>query len=158
MKSYLNKTFVIESAEARIRKDDDLLSFVMENGKPKLIPKGTAVSVTDARVLNEAVFVNAANWGWTAASNLKNKFLNETLATFEPQDNDPKGANAAWDAGNFLKQITLVQIVGADGTFKYVSNDIVEFYLAARQRGGSGRRPFAAQERIQNLSKTGLPL
>lgn len=131
MKSYLNKKFVIESAEARIREDDDLLSYVMENGKPKLIPKGTAISVTDTRVLKESdVFVNAANWGWTSAGNLKNKFLNETLATFEPQDNDPKGANAAWDAGNFLKQITLIQIVGADSTLKYVSNDIVEFYVA----------------------------
>lgn len=74
--------------------------------------------------------MNAENWGWTAANNLKGKFLNETLATFEPQDVNPKGANAAWDAGKFIKQITLIQIVGADNTLKFISSDIAEFYFA----------------------------
>lgn len=129
MKSYVNKTFVINDPQARIRTDDNLLAYVMEGGKPKLIPNGTELRVTDTRVLNEKVYVKADNRGWTAATNLKNEFLNETLATLEPQDDDQKGANAAWDAGKFLKQLTLVQIVGADRVFKYVSNDIVEFYL-----------------------------
>ena len=150
MKSYLNKTFVIDDPQARIRKDDDLLSYVMENGKPKLIPKRTAISVTDVRVLKETVFVNAADWGWTAANNLKNKFLNETLATFEPQDNDQKGPNAAWDAGHFLKQITLVQIVGADGTLKYVSNDIIEFYLALVNAADADGVPLPLKSGFRN--------
>jgi hypothetical protein len=131
MQSYVNKTFVIEDPDARVRQDGDLVSFVMEDGQPKLIPQGTQIRVTDARAVDEAsVFVNAENWGWTAASNLKNKFLNETLATFEPQDANQKGANAAWDNGHFLKQITLIQIVGANKTLKYVSSEILEFYLA----------------------------
>lgn len=131
MQSYVNKTFVIEDPDARVRQDGDLVSFVMEDGKPKLIPQGTQIRVTDAKAVEEAsVFVNAENWGWTAASNLKNKFLNETLATFEPQDANQKGANAAWDNGQFLKQITLIQIVGANKTLKYVSSEILEFYLA----------------------------
>jgi LAS superfamily LD-carboxypeptidase LdcB len=86
--------------------------------------------VTDARVLRDLVFVNAENFGWTAATNLKNKFLNETVNVFPPQDDNQKGANAAWDAGRFLKQITLVQIVGADNQLKLISEDIADEYLA----------------------------
>jgi len=130
MQSYLNKPFFIADPEARIRTGEDLLSYVMENGKPKLIPNGTEIRVTDARVLRETVYVNAENWGWTAATNLRNKFLNETVGVFEPQDDNQKGANAAWDSGNFLKQITLVQIVGADNQLKFISMDIADEYLA----------------------------
>jgi hypothetical protein len=130
MKSYPGKKFLIESSQARIRKDDNLLEYIVEGGAPKLIPKGTQISVTDTRVLNEStVFVNAENWGWTAASNLKNKFLNETVATIEPHDSDQKGSNAAWDKGHYLKQITLIQIVAAGEQLKFVSDEIIEFYL-----------------------------
>jgi LAS superfamily LD-carboxypeptidase LdcB len=130
MKSYLNKKFVIEDPDARVREDDDLLAFVMENGKAKVIPKGTEINVTDTRLLNDAVFVNADGWGWTSSKNLKNKFLNETLATFEPADDNQKGANAAWDNGQFIKQLTLVQIVAAEGQLKFISKDIADEYLA----------------------------
>lgn len=130
MQSYLNKPFVINDSQARLRTGDDLLTWVMENGQPKLIPNGTEIRVTDARVLREAVFVNAENWGWTAATNLRNQFLNETVGVFPPQDNNQKGANAAWDNGNFLKQITLIQMVGADNQLKFVSEDIADEYLA----------------------------
>lgn len=99
MKSYLNRKFVIDDPDARIRKDDDLLAFMKENDKPKIIPRNTEINVTDTLLLNDSVFVNADGWGWTAGNNLKNKFLNETLATFEPADDDQKGANAAWDMG-----------------------------------------------------------
>ena len=75
MKSYLNKKFVIDDPDARIRKDDDLLAFKMENDKPQIIPRNTEINVTDTRLLNDSVFVNADGWGWTAGSNLKNKFL-----------------------------------------------------------------------------------
>ena len=130
MKSYLNKTFVIDDAQARIRKENDLLSYVMVNGVPKLIPNGTQIQVTDVRLLNETAFVFADGWGWTAADNLKNDFLNETIGEFPPVDDDPKGPNAAWDNGQYLKQLTLVQVIGADKTIKYISKDIVQFYLA----------------------------
>lgn len=130
MKSYLNKTFVISDSQARIRKDDDLLAYVMDGDKPKLIPKGTEIRVTDTRLLRESAFVNAEGWGWTAANNLKNSFLNETIASIAPADDNQKGANAAWDKGHFLKQITLIQIVGADNSLKYISEEIAGFYLA----------------------------
>src|SRR5688572_16679538 len=130
MQSYLNKPFVINDPQARLREGDDLMTFVMENDRPKLIPNGTEIRVTDARVLRETVYVNAENFGWTAATNLKNKFLNETVAVFTPQDDDQKGPNAAWDAGRFLKQITLIQIVGKDNQLKFISLDIADEYLA----------------------------
>ena len=130
MQSYLNKPFVINDPDARIRTGDDLLTYVLEDGRPKLIPNGTEIRVTDARVLRETVYVNAENWGWTAATNLKNRFLNETVAVFEPQDDNQKGPNAAWDAGRFLKQITLVQIVGKNNQLKFISMDIADEYLA----------------------------
>jgi len=166
MKSYLNKTFVIDDPQARIRTDEDLLSYVMENGKPKLIPIGTNVKITDAKVLKDSVFVRAEGFGWTAANNLKNDFLNETLATFEPTSNDPKGPNAAWDAGQYLKQLTLIQIVGADNTLKFISNDIVEFYLKLVNDAAaagvplplkSGFRTYPQQEYLYNGYLRHLP-
>jgi hypothetical protein len=59
---------------------------------------------------------------------LKNDFLNHTIATIPPADNNEKGDNAAWDNGHFLKQITLIQIVGADNSLKYIREEIAEAY------------------------------
>jgi LAS superfamily LD-carboxypeptidase LdcB len=138
----------------------------LEGGKPKLIPKGTQIQVTDTRLLGEQAFVNADGWGWTAAGNLKNKFLNQTLATIEPPDDNQKGANAAWDAGHFIKQLTLIQIVGADNTLKYISNDVAEFYLklvSAAEADGvplplkSGFRTYPKQEYLYNGFVKHLP-
>lgn len=159
MKSYLSKTFTIEDPDSRIRNDNDLLSFTMEDGRAKTIPLATQINVSDTRFLNETLFVNADGWGWTAASNLKNKFLNETLTIFEPTDANPKGPNAAWDNGRFIKQLTLIQIVGADRTLKYISSDVAEFYLAlvnAAERDGvllplkSGFRTYPKQETLHD--------
>ena len=124
MNSYLTKTFVIDDPQARIRKDEDLLSAVTVNGQPKLIPLGTQVKITDAKVFKDLVFVRVDEFGWTAKNNLKNNFWNETLRTIPPPDNDEKGPNAAWDRGHFLKQITLIEIIGAKDSIKYISADV----------------------------------
>ena len=159
MKSYLNKPFFIDDPQARIRKDDDLLSPIMENGHPKLIPIGTQIKITDAQVFKDLIFVRADGFGWTAKNNLKNNFLNETLRTIPPADNDPRGPNAAWDQGHFLKQLTLVEIVGANDSLKYISADIAEFYLklvSDAEAAGvllplkSGFRTYASQEFLYN--------
>jgi len=166
MKSYLIKTFVIDDPQARIRQDQDLLSYVMSNGKPKLIPIGTTIKVSNAKIFNNSVFVDTIDWGWTAANNLKNDFLNETITTFEPIDENQKGPNAAWDQGTYLKQLTLIQVVGADNSVKYISEDIAEFYLAlvssAEQDGvplplKSGFRSYPQQEYLYNGYKQRLP-
>jgi len=159
MFSYVDKQFFIDDAQARIREDQDLLSYVMENGKPKLIPNSTPIKVTEAKIFKDSVFVRAENWGWTAANNLKNDFLNETLAVFPPTDHNDKGPNAAWDKGRLLKQLTLIQIVGAGGVLKFISEDIVEFYLklvTASAKDGvplplkSGFRSYPKQEYLYN--------
>src|SRR4051812_16374224 len=111
MKSYLNRTFVIDDPQARIRTNEDPLKFVLENGVPKVIPLGTQIKVTDTKVHKDLVYVLADGFGWTAKNNLKNKFLNETLAEFPPPNpTNEKGPNAAWDKGHFLKQITLIEV------------------------------------------------
>lgn len=166
MKSYLNKTFVIADPQARIRTDENLLEYVMENGHPKLIPLGTQIKVTDTKVLRESVFVRADGFGWTAGNNLKHGFLNETLAVFEPQGDNQKGPSAAWDNGHFLKHITLIQIVGADNRLKLISEDIAEFYLKlvndAEGDGvpmplKSGFRTYPEQERLYHGYINHLP-
>ncbi|HEY5838220.1 MAG TPA: M15 family metallopeptidase [Pyrinomonadaceae bacterium] len=166
MQSYLNKPFFISDPQARIRTGDDLLTYVLEEGRPKLIPNGSEIRITDVRVLRETVYVNAENFGWTAATNLKNRFLNETVGVFEPQDNDQRGPNAAWDAGRFLKQITLVQIVGADNQLKFISLDIADEYLAlvnAAEAAGvlmplkSGFRTYPKQAYLRDGWERRLP-
>jgi hypothetical protein len=166
MNSYLNKSFIVADPQARIREDDDLLSYVMENNKPKLIPQGSEIKVTEARVWKGSVFVKAEGWGWTAGNNLKNGFLNETLSTLPPADDDQKGGNAAWDAGKYLKQLTLLEIVGADNAIKQISSEVAEFYLAlvaASAKDGvllplkSGFRTYAKQEYLYNGYVKKLP-
>jgi hypothetical protein len=166
MKSYLNRNFVIDDPQARIRTDEDPLQFVLENGVPKLIPVGTQIKVTDAKVHKDLVYVLAADFGWTAKNNLKNNFLNETLAEFPPVDNDDKGPNAAWDKGKFLKQLTLIQIVGADNSLKFVSKDIADEYLELVRAAEedevllplkSGFRTFASQQFLFNGFSNHLP-
>ena len=60
----------------------------------------------------------------------KTSFSTRLSACSRRKTTNEKGANAAWDAGRFLKQITLIQIVGADNQLKFVSQDIVDEYLA----------------------------
>lgn len=166
MKTYLNKTFVIADPQARLRKADDLLSYVMDNGIPKLIPNGTQIQVSDVTLVNGRAFVFADDWGWTAGDNLKGDFLNETLEEFPPNGNDPKGPNAAWDKGQFLKQLTLIQVIGAKNSLKLVSKDIIQFYLSlvndAAEDGvllplRSGFRTYAEQEYLYNGWKSHTP-
>ncbi|HSE30878.1 MAG TPA: M15 family metallopeptidase [Pyrinomonadaceae bacterium] len=159
MKTYLNKTFVVDDPQARLRKPDDLLSYVMENGVPKMIPNGTQVQLSDVKLVQGRPFVLAENWGWTAGDNLKGDFLNETLGEFPPTDNNQKGPNAAWDKGHFLKQLTLIQVIGANRTVKFVSKDIIQFYLALVNDAAadgvvlplkSGFRTYAEQQYLYN--------
>ena len=166
MKSYLNREYIIDDPQARIRTDADPIKFVLENGVPKLIPIGTKIKVTDVKVHKDLVYVLADGFGWTAKNNLKNNFLNETLAEFAPTNNDEKGANAAWDKGHFLKQITVIQIVGAENSLKFVSKDIIDEYLelvrAAEEDDvllplRSGFRTFPSQQFLFDGFKKHLP-
>jgi hypothetical protein len=57
MFSYIDKPFLIDDPQARLREDQDLLSYVMENGAPKLIPNGTPIKVTEARIFKDTPFL-----------------------------------------------------------------------------------------------------
>lgn len=129
MKTYLDKPFIIDNTDARIRKANDLLSFEKENGDFKRIPNGTSIRVTDVKLLNDKAYVLADGWGWTNGANLKDQFVNEALGEFPPNGSSKKGPNAAWDKGVFLKQLTLIQVVGVDNRLKFISKDIAPHYL-----------------------------
>lgn len=46
--SYRDKTFVVDDADARIRRDEDLMAFVPVTGEHfQTIPKGTAVQIVE---------------------------------------------------------------------------------------------------------------
>ncbi|MBV9209364.1 MAG: M15 family metallopeptidase [Acidobacteria bacterium] len=95
--SYLDKTFVVNDPDARIRQADLVQFETYQNGDElppgkqvgdvKIIPVGTEVRLTAAQVgstkrpfvFAEAAAEGGASFGWTAASNLKGKLVNETI-------------------------------------------------------------------------------
>jgi hypothetical protein len=124
--SFRDKAFVVEDADARIRRDDDLIAFVLDaNGRFKTIPKGTSVKITGVKTVDmgsdsRIVFGHATSadthevLGWTSTRNLRGKFMNETLHAVLPEPGAGRfGPNAAWSHGEFLGQEDLVAIVDA---------------------------------------------
>ena len=182
--SYLGKTFLIDNPDARVRHEKNLLQFITYQagddipsgkkvGDPRVIPQGTQVKITDAKALDEDhAFVLAeplgegvvTPFGWTSTKNLKGRFVSETLGQFPPTDNNKKGANAAWDAGTFIGQKTLVDIMGNNDRVKRVILDTLAPYLAladAAAKDGvtlalnSGFRSYPEQEflfKMHNLN------
>lgn len=172
-KSYLGKTFVVEDKDARIRDAKDLAQLVTYQpgdpipagkkiGDPKTIPRGAKVAVTDVKVSNGVVFGLAQStdgspvvFGWTSTRNFAGKFVNETLGELKPKDTDRKGANAAWDHGKFVGQVTLVNIVDVTQEVEQVTLDNLPAYeqlVADAEKAGikimlrSGFRTFAQQK------------
>jgi len=124
--SFKDKTFVVEDADARIRRDDDLIAFVLDaNGRVKTIPKGTSIRIAEVRTVetgsnSSIVFGRATSagtdevYGWTSTRNLSGKFMNETLRAVLPEPGAGRfGPNAAWSHGQYLGQEDLVAIVDA---------------------------------------------
>ena len=101
--SYKTKTFIVKDSEARVRADDltslkykagDVIPPNKKAGEFKVIPKGTEISVTDTKTDNNRnlyVLAKAADpnpeipLGWTMATNLEGKFVNE-LISYSPDD------------------------------------------------------------------------
>src|SRR5262245_40671087 len=134
--SYLDKTFVVADPDARIRNAEDLMEFerytaadvlppgeqvgnfkrIAQNTRVKVdqtkaTPTGSKGSILFARALSEDGTVKL---GWTSSRNFKGKFVNETLRAIPPAANaEQVGPNAAWRAGDFIGQITLVEIMDA---------------------------------------------
>lgn len=160
--SFRDKTFLIDDADARIRKDNDLLSSAVYGpgdvlppgaavGKPKVIPKATKVKIAALKVVaisgsSDAVFADVSpadggtRYGWTYTRNFKGEFINETIGALPPAPGAGMyGPNAAWTRGKYLSQIELVLIVDAKRSIKRIALATAEPYFklvaAAAQAG-----------------------
>jgi hypothetical protein len=149
--TYLDKIFLVADPDTRIRKADNLMEFEVyttagllageQPGNFKRIPKGTKVKLDKAKVLatgssDALVFAHAlsadgqSEYGWTSTRNLDGAFVNESLGSIAPRPGAGKfGPNAAWKAGAYTGQLTLVEIVGAKQKVKHISVDTLEPYL-----------------------------
>ena len=183
--SFVGKTFVIRDPDSRIRKADDLsasLKYAAGDSIPPgksvgdfvTIPVGTRVTIREGRagpnkkayVLAQPVDGEISPSGWTAASNIEGKLINETLGEVKPQGNDEKGPNAAWQGGNFIGQKTLVNIVDVGGDVEQITLDSLQAFqalLEAARKDGiglalrSGFRTFGEQKRLFDGFQAGLP-
>jgi hypothetical protein len=186
--SYKDKTFTVRDADARIRVPGDLMSFERHAaGEPlppgasvgdfKRIPRNVHVRVDEVKiepagssgviVFAHAVDIDGTPIGWTSTRNFLGKFVNETLGTIPPPANaGEKGPNAAWAAGRFIRQITLVRIVDARLEIEHIAEDTLEPYLKLVEAGAaagvevainSGFRSFPEQKFLHDGFIKGLP-
>jgi hypothetical protein len=187
--SYLDRTFVVVDPDARIRKSEDLMEFerytaadVLPPGEQvgnfKRIAQNTLVKVDQIKSASTGskgsiLFARAlsqdgtGNLGWTSTRNFKGKFVNETLRAIPPPGNAERtGPNAAWRSGEFIGQITLVEIMDVGLERERISLDTLEPYLGlveAAERDGirvainSGFRSFPEQKALFEGFQNGLP-
>ncbi len=133
-KSFLDKVFVVEDPDARIRDDANPANYTKYQagdqpppgkavGDFKVIPKGTKIKVTDivrlptgsqsVTVLSRTTSQDGVTvLGLTSTRNLKGKFVNESLGLLTPKAGAGKfSPTAAWSRGNYLGQVDLVEIM-----------------------------------------------
>lgn len=177
--SYLDKTFVVVDADARIRRDDDLMAFVSAPGGGFLtVPRGTEVKVLQVRVAeagsqNKMVFGRCTSldggrvFGWTSTRNLDGKFVNETIGLLAPVPGASRfGPNAAWADGRFLGQVDLAAVVDTRLDIERLALNTIAPYVelvAAAMRDGirvtlnSGFRSYPEQKHLHDGFVRGLP-
>lgn len=177
--SYLDRSFLVVDADARIRRDDDLMAFARgPEGQFLTIAKGTTVAIRDVRVTEAGsqstiVFGRAASvhssqvLGWTSTRNLAGKFMNETIGVLSPAPGAGRfGPNAAWAEGEYLGQVDLVAIVGASLDTEHLAMSTIAPYsklVAAAAASGiqltvnSGFRSYPEQKHLYDGFKRGLP-
>lgn len=176
--SFRGKLFVVVDADARVRDDRDLLSFMLDaDGEFLKIPPGTHVKIEEVKVVEvgsrstiafgrATSVVGAHMLGWTSTRNLEGKFVNETVGSVPIGSSSQYGPNAAWAGGKYLGQIELVSILSASLALERVAIDTVEPFLslvsaAARESVlvtlNSGFRSYAEQKYLHDGYKRGLP-
>ena len=146
--SYKQTTFTVTDPDARIRKASDLMAFELyaagdplQVGNFKRIAKGTKIKVDAAKVVatgsaGTLAFARAISddgatlLGWTSTRNFQGKFVNQTLGAIPPEPGASRfGPNAAWVAGTFKGQVTLVDIMGASLGVRRIALDTLDPYL-----------------------------
>ena len=177
--SYREKTFVVDNADARLRRSDDLSAFVLSpNGAIKTIAPGSSIRISEVRTtpagskaVNLFVLARSADsgteFGWTSANNLAQRFLSETIGAIEPlAATNQFGPNAAWSNGKFLGQITLVRVVGTNREIEHVAAETADAFLdlaGAAQTDGrtvglnSGFRSYPEQKQLSDGWQRKLP-
>ena len=177
--SFRSKTFLVVDADARIRRDNDLLAFVpAAGGQFRTIPKGTRVTLTEVKVAetgsrSSIVFGRASSadgsqvLGWTSTRNLERKFMNETLGLSLPAPGAGRfSTHAAWANGQFLGQVDLVDIVDAKLEIERLALNTISPYAAlvaaAAAEGvdialNSGFRSYPEQKLLHDGFTRGLP-
>lgn len=177
--SYLGRTFLVDDPDARLRVPDDLTEFLKgADGEPLTIPKGTKVTVQEVRIVPRGAkkadlfahgfaAAGGGELGWTSTGNFEGKFLSETIGAIPPPPgSQQKGAHAAWSNGVFLKQLTLVKVVGSDDEIEHIAEETCDEFLAmvaaARQAGitlkvNSGFRSFSEQKHLHDGFSRRLP-
>ena len=163
--------FVIDDADARLRDPADLARFLTDaTGAPQTIAFGTQIKVTDVKAVprgSRSVLCyarvtradNGAEFGWTAASNVKGGLLSETIGTIAAPANGSRfGPHAAWENGVYKGQIDLVRIIGTKNELEYLAGPIaakfVALVAAARADGivigvNSGFRSYPEQKMLR---------
>lgn len=176
--SFRDKTFIIADPDARIRRDNDLMSFVpTAGGGFETIPILTRVRVVEVKVAetgsrSSIVFGRATSadgtrvLGWTSTRNLEGKFMNETIGAVGPEPGANRfGPNAAWSNGEFLQQIELAAIVDSKLELERLALRTIEPYFAlvaaAAKEGvevllNSGFRSYPEQKHLYDGFTRGL--
>jgi len=177
--SFRDKTFVVVDGDARIRRDADLMAFVLDPaGRFVTIPPGTGVKIVEVTrvetgsksgiVFGHATSVDESQvFGWTSTRNLDGKFINETIGVVRPAPGASRfGPNAAWSKGVFLGQVDLVAIVDSRVEIERLALETIEPYadlvVAAAQDGiavtlNSGFRSYPEQKHLHDGFVRGLP-
>lgn len=176
-RSYLSKSFTIADPDARLRQANDLMAFQTSDGAILKIPQATVIQVkavqrVEVGASKVALFVLAMSadqtpLGWTSATNLQGKLVNETLELIKPPAGGGKfGPNAAWSSAAYLGQIDLIEIVDAKSEIKRISTSTVQPYLQMVNKArlanlkvglNSGFRSYPEQKFLWEGFQKGLP-
>lgn len=189
VRSYLAKAFVVTDPDARIRKAGDLMTFDRyaagdalpagaKIGDFKRIPAGTRVRVDRIEIASDGsstvrIFAHATSpdgntaFGWTSTRNFEGMFVNETLGDIPPAPGAGKyGPNAAWKAGAYIGQKTLVRILDVTFDIERICLDTLDPYLALSAAAGqdsvqialtSGFRTYGQQKYLHDGWTKKLP-
>ena len=177
--SYRDKTFVVGDADARIRRDEDVMAFLPAiGGHFQTIPRDTEVRVVEVKVAeggskSSIVFGRATSadgsqvFGWTSTRNLAGKFMNETIGVVQPEPGAGRfGPNAAWSNGEYLGQLELVAVVDSRLDIERLALTTIGAYaalVAAAEKDGiqvtlnSGFRSYLEQMHLHEGFVRGFP-